>query len=98
MRVTDHSGAEAEERLAAKIRALRAASGLTRKELADRLGISEDKVLNLEHNRSRPYFTDVLRIASYMDSLETDLPEFPVNIINLFKECLERRVFAFICE
>jgi hypothetical protein len=46
-----------------RIRALRLEAGLTRKELAERLGMSEDKVLNVEISRPRLYLGEVLEFA-----------------------------------
>lgn len=56
-------GLELEKLVGGRVRALREAAGLTQKQLADRLGISEHKLLNLERNRSRPNVADVIDVA-----------------------------------
>ncbi len=62
----DLPGDSVEADVAARIRARRVAVGLTQKELADRLGISEHKVLNFETCRARPHLGDVLEIAGVL--------------------------------
>lgn len=59
--------------LGRRIRAWRLAARLTRKELAGQLGISEDKLLNIEVCRSRLYLGDVLEIARVLGVPLTDL-------------------------
>jgi transcriptional regulator with XRE-family HTH domain len=56
-------GLELEKQVGLRMRAVREAAGLTQKQLADRLGISEHKLLNLERNRSRPNVADVIDVA-----------------------------------
>lgn len=56
-----------------RIRALRVAVRLTRKELAEELGISADKLLNVEVSRSRHRISDVKDIARILGARLTDL-------------------------
>ncbi len=56
-----------------RIRALRLAARLTRKELAEQLGISQDKLLNVEVCRSQLFLSDVVDIARVLGVPLTDL-------------------------
>jgi transcriptional regulator with XRE-family HTH domain len=80
---TGKSSADVNEIIGAKIRFLREQAKLTQKELGDRLGVSDQKVLSLELGRTRALVSDVVEIAAALRISPLTLLEGVVELPDL---------------
>jgi transcriptional regulator with XRE-family HTH domain len=80
---TGKSSADVNEIIGAKIRFLREQAKLTQKELGDRLGVSDQKILSLELGRTRALVSDVVEIAAALQTSPLTILEGVVELPDL---------------